>query len=148
MATYTKFEEFVEHLMNKQHDLFGTTETLNIYLSNATPNVATHSVKADLAEISTGNGYSGAQDTQNDSTRSGGTVTLTGVSLTITASGGTIGPFRYVVLYNDTPTSPDADPLIAYWDYGSALTLQDGESFSVKFNNAAVGVAGTILTLT
>ena len=133
--------------MNKEHDLFGTTDTLNVYLSNTTPNVATHTVKADLAEVSTGNGYSGAQDTQNDSTRSGGTVTLTGVSLTITASGGSIATFRYVVLYNDTPTTPNADPLIAYWDRGSALTLADGESISIKFNNANVGAAGTIFTL-
>jgi hypothetical protein len=147
VASYVKFEEFVEHLANKQHDLFGTTEVVNVYLTNATPNVATHSVKADLAEISTGNGYAGPQDTQNDSTRSGGTVTLTGVSLTITAIGGSIGPFRYVILYNDTPSSPDVDPLIAYWDYGSALTLADGESFSIRFNNSAVGVAGTIFTL-
>ena len=147
MATYTKFEAFSQHLMNKEHDLFGTTDTLNVYLSNTTPNVATHTVKADLAEVSTGNGYSGAQDTQNDSTRSGGTVTLTGVSLTITASGGSIATFRYVVLYNDTPTTPNADPLIAYWDYGSALTLADGESISIKFNNANVGAAGTIFTL-
>ena len=147
MATYTKFEAFSQHLMNKEHDLFGTTDTLNVYLSNTTPNVATHTVKADLAEVSTGNGYSGPQDTQNDSTRSGGTVTLTGVSLTITASGGSIATFRYVVLYNDTPTTPNADPLIAYWDYGSPLTLADGESISIKFNNANVGAAGTIFTL-
>lgn len=147
MASYVKFEAFVQHLANKQHDLFGTTETVNVYLSNATPNVATHTVKADIAEISTGSGYTGPQDTQNDSTRSGGTVTMTGVSLLITASGGSIGPFQYVIMYNDTPTSPDADPLIAYWNYGSPLTLLDGESFAIKFNNAAVGVAGTIFTL-
>lgn len=49
------------------------------------------------------------------------------------------------MLYNDTPTSP-ADPLIAWWDFASNLTLQDGESFNVKFNNAAVGVAGNIFT--
>ena len=104
-------------------------------------------VKADLAEISTGSGYSGPVDTQNDSTRTGGTVTLTGISFTVTASSGTVGPFQYVAIYDDTPTTPNADPLIAWWDYASALTLNDGESFSVKFNNAAVGVAGTIFTL-
>jgi hypothetical protein len=146
MAAYNKIEIFVEDLANKVHDVFGTTDTLRVYLSNATPSASGDAVKADLAEISTGNGYAGAVDTQNDATRSGGTVTLTGVSHTITASGGSIGPFRYVALFNDTPTSP-ADPLIAWWDYGSALTLLDGESFSVKYNNAAVGVAGTIFTL-
>jgi len=146
MASYVKFESFVEHLANKIIDIFGTTDTFNVYLSNAAPDVAADAVKADLAEISTGNGYTGPQDTQNDATRSGGTVTMTGVSLTITASGGTVGAFRYVVLYDDTPSSP-ADPLMAYWDYGSAITLQDGESFSIKFNNANVGAAGTIATL-
>lgn len=147
MASYVKFESFSQVLANKEVDLFGTNDTVNVYLTNTAPNVATHTVYADLAQISTGSGYTGPQDTQNDSTRSGGTVTMTGVSLTITASGGTIGPFRYVPMYDDTPTTPNADPLIAYWDYGSNLTLQDGESFSIKFNNAAVGVAGTILTL-
>lgn len=147
MAIYNKFNSFVEFLMNKEMDLFGTDETLKVYLSNATPSASGDSVKADLAEITNENGYTAPVDTQNDSTRTTGTVTLTGVSLTITASGGTVGPFQYVVLYDDTPISPNADILIAWWDYGSALTLQNGESFSIKFNNAAVGVAGTIFTL-
>jgi hypothetical protein len=148
VASYNKFNAFVQHLMNKEHDLFGTTETTKVYLSNATPDAELDAVKADLAEISAGNGYSaGGNDTQNDSTRSTTTVTLTGVSLTITASGGQIGPFQYVVHYNDTPSSPNIDPLINWWNYGSAVTLNDGESFSIKFNNAAVGVAGTIFTL-
>lgn len=146
MATYNKFQVFVEDLANKIHDLFGTTDTLRVYLSNATPSTSADAVKADLAEIATGSGYAGAIDTQNDATRTGGTVTLTGVSHTITASGGPIAQFRYVVLFNDTPSSP-VDPLIAWWDYGSALDLQDGESLSVLYNGASVGNPGTILTL-
>lgn len=134
--------------MNKEMDLFGTTEVINAYLSNAVPSASGDSVKADLAEIATGSGYSGPVDTQNDSTRTGGTVTLTGVSFTITASGGPVGPFQYVAIYDDTPTAPNADILIAWWDYASALTLLDGESFSVKFNNVAVASPGTIFTLT
>lgn len=149
MAAYTKFEQFVEDLIGKVHDLFGTAgsgaDTCKIYLSNTTPDVAADKVKADLAEIATGNGYTGPVSVANVGTRSGGTVTVEGTNVTTTASGGTIGPFQYVPLYNDTPTSP-ADPLIAYWDYGSALTLQDGESFQVKFNNGAS--SGTIFTLT
>lgn len=147
MAAYNKFNSFVEFLMNKEMDLFGTAETINAYLSNATPSATADSVKADLAEIANQNGYAAPVDTQNDSTRTTGTVTLTGISFTVTASGGSVGPFQYVAIYDDTPTTPNADPLIAWWDYASALTLLDGESFSVKFNNAAVGVAGTIFTL-
>lgn len=147
MASYNKFNATVEFLMNKEMDLFGTAEVINVYLTNNAPSASADSVYADLAQLGTGNGYSGPVDTQNDSTRTTGTVTLTGVSLTITASGGNVGPFQYVPIYDDTPTTPNADPLIAWWDYGSALTLADGETFSIKFNSAAVGVAGTIFTL-
>ncbi|MEM2951116.1 MAG: hypothetical protein QXV52_08480 [Nitrososphaeria archaeon] len=160
MPAATKFNIFVEHLTNKVHDLFGVdgsgtnpADSLKLYLSNATPNVSTHTVKADIAEIATGNGYGGPIAVQNSGSRSGGTFTLTGVSFTITASGGTIpsdagtgGRFRYFILFNDTPTNP-ADPLILYWDYGSSIYLNAGESFTVKFNGAAVGSAGTIFTL-
>ena len=146
MATYNKFEPFVEIVWNKQVDLFGTTETVNAYLSNATPSASGDRVKADLAEITNQNGYTAPVDTQNDATRTGGTVTMTGVSFTVTASAGPVGPFQYVALYDDTPTTPDADPLQCWWDYASPLTLADGESFSVKFNNAAVGAPGTICT--
>ena len=148
MATYNKFNSFVEYLMNKEMDLFGTAETINAYYSNATPSATLDFTKADLAEITNEHGYTAPVDTQNDSTRTTTTVTLTGVSFTTTASGGTVGPFQYVAIYDDTPTSPNADILIAWWDYASALTLQDGESFSVKFNNAAVASPGTIFTLT
>ncbi len=112
-----------------------------MYLTNAAPDAAADAVKADLAEISAGNGYTaGGEDAQNDYTESGGTGTCTGVDIVWTASGGTIGPFRYAVLYNDTPTSP-ADPLIGWWDYGSAITLQDGDTFTVDFGASMFTVA-------
>jgi hypothetical protein len=139
MASYVKFEVFSENLAEKVHDL--NADTLRVYLSNTAPNVATHAVKADLAEISTGSGYTGAVDTQNATSRSGGTTTVTAVDVVITASGGSVGPFRYVPLYNDTPTSP-ADPLIGYWDYGSALTLLDTETFTIDFgSNSLMAIA-------
>jgi hypothetical protein len=132
MATYVKYEKFAEDMWNKIHDLFGTTDTLKALLSNTAPNTSTHTVRADTTELSTANGYtSGGEDTQNDSTRSGGTVTMTGVDITWTASGA-VGPLRYAILYNDTPTSP-ADPLISNWDYGSSITLASGETFTLDF---------------
>jgi hypothetical protein len=72
-----------------------------------------------------------------------GTTTVQGTQVVFTASGGSIGPFRYAILYNDTATSP-ADALIGWWDYGSSITLADTETFTVKFNNAS---PGTIFTL-
>lgn len=143
MASYNKFQNFVEDLAEKVHDL--SADQIEIYLSNTTPDAAADAVKADLAEITTGNGYSGPQDTQNTGAETGGTYTLTGTKISITASGGAIAQFRYVVLFNTTPTSP-ADPLIGWWDFGAALDLASGETFQVKFNNSET--TGTILTIT
>jgi len=134
MAAFVKFEVFTEHLAEKVHNL--DTDTLKVYLTNTAPTVGTNAIKADLAEISTGNGYTaGGPDTQNATSRTGGVTSVTGVDATITASGGSIGPFRYAVLYNDTPTSP-ADPLIGYWDYGSSITLADGEPLQLDFGSS------------
>lgn len=139
MASFVKYEVFSENLAEKVHDL--NADTIKVMLSNTAPNVATHAVRADVTEISGGNGYtSGGDDTQNATSRSGGTTSVTGVDVTFTASGGSIGAFRYAILYNDTPTSP-ADPLIGYWDYGSSITLADGESFTVDFGSSMFTVA-------
>ena len=138
MATYQKFETFVGDLGLKVHNL--NTDTLECYLSNAAPDAALDSVKADLAEITIENGYTGPEDTTNTYSEASGTGTLAGTDITITASAGTIGPFRYVVLQNTTPTSP-LDPLISWWDYGSAITLQDGESFTIDFGASIAIIA-------
>ena len=139
MAAAVKFQKFVRDLGLGVHNL--DTGALKVYLTNAAPNAATHTVKADLADISADNGYvAGGADITGVYAESGGTGTLTATDVTFTASGGTVGPFRYAILYNDTPTSP-ADPLIQYWDYGSAITLADGETFTVDFG-------ASVLTLT
>ncbi len=138
MAAYNKFQQFVEDLGKAVHNL--DTGAIKIYLSNTAPNAATHAVKADLAEITNQNGYAAPVDVSATYTESSGTGTLAATDQTITASGGTVGPFRYVVLYNDTPTSP-ADPLIGWWDYGSSITLNDGESFTVDFGASVFTLA-------
>jgi hypothetical protein len=131
MASFNKFNSFVEALAEKKHDL--GADTLKVLLTNTAP-VATDSVKADLTEISAGNGYTAGGNTASvtSSAQTSGTYKLVlGDPATWTASGGSIGPFQYAVLYNDTAAS---DELIGWWDYGSAVTLADGESFAVDFD--------------
>jgi len=131
MATFNKFEVFVGNLgVSKVHDL--NADTLECYLSNAAPSASADNVKADLAEITNQNGYTAPEDTTNAASEASGTLTLTGTDIVITASGGSFGPFQYVVLQNTTPSSP-LDPLIGWWDYGSALTVNDGETFTIDF---------------
>lgn len=141
MASYNKFQDFVEQLGKGVHQLHAAGHELKVYLSNAVPDAAADAVKADLAEIGAGNGYTaGGEDAQNDYTEAAGTGTLVCQDITWTASGGTIGPFQYVVLYNNTPAAPE-DPLISWWDYGSPLTLNDGDSFKVDFGASTFTLA-------
>ena len=142
MANFVKFQQFVTDVAAGVHAaaLNADTDTLKIYLSNTAPDVAADDVKADLAEITNENGYTAPVDVQNAASTATGTITVAGTDVTITASGGTVGPFRYVVLYNDTPSSP-ADPLIGYWDYGSSITLAAGESFTTDFGASLFTIA-------
>lgn len=131
MASFNKFNSFVEALAEKKHDL--GADTLKVLLTNTAP-IATNSVKADLTEISAGNGYTAGGNTASvtSSAQTSGTYKLVlGDPATWTASGGSIGPFRYAVLYNDTAASKE---LIGWWDYGSSITLAAGESFAVDFD--------------
>lgn len=127
MATFTKFQDFVEKLGKGIHNL--DTATLKVYLTNNTPSVSAHAKLTDLAGITEEHGYAAA-DIQNEYTETAGTGTLTAVDVVFTASGGSFGPFRYIVIYNDTATD---DPLIGYADYGSAITVLTGETFTVDF---------------
>jgi len=130
MASYQKFNQTVADLANKVHDL--DSDTLKFMLTNTAP-VAGNSIKGNLTEISAGNGYAagGTVVAITSSTQTSGTYSLVPTAdVVFTASGGSIGPFRYVVLYNDTPTSP-LDPLISFYDRGSSLTLADTETFTL-----------------
>lgn len=130
MAAFNKFYSFVEAAMKKAHNL--GADSLKILLTNVAP-VVTNTVKANLTEIGAGNGYTagGTAVTITTSAQTTGTFKLVGSDVVFTASGGTIGPFRYAVLYNDTAA---ADELIGWWDYGSAITLANGETFTVDFD--------------
>ena len=140
MATFNKFQDFSEQLIRGVHDW--DAHTFKVYLSNAAPSASLDAIKTDLAEIAAGNGYTaGGTATTISVSETSGTTTVSGTQVVFTAAGGAIGPFQYVVLYNDTSAS---DNLVGWWDYGTALTLNDTESLTVKFSNAT---PGAILTL-
>lgn len=126
-SAYNKFNQFTLDLINGVHDF--DAHTFKFLLTNTAP-VATNSVKADLTEITGGGGYTaGGHTTAITTATTTGTGKATAADVVITASGA-IGPFRYVVIYNDTPTSP-ADPLIGFWDYGTSISLAAGETFTI-----------------
>ena len=131
MATYNKFQQFVKDLIDGVHDF--DAHTFKVMLTNTAP-VATNTIKSNLTEISAGSGYTaGGTATTITTSVATGVAKVTGTDVTFTAAGGSIGPFRYAVLYNDTPSSP-LDPLIAWWDYGSSITLADTEQLVVDFD--------------
>ena len=143
MASFTKVNDFVVNLANAM-DL--DSDTLKVALCNTDPASGTsvvtdgNGILANVTEITYTN--LSARTLQNvTSTQTSGTYKLSADDLVLTASGGSVAPFRYVVIYNDTPTSP-ADPIVGYYDYGSALTLNDGDTFTID-----IGANG-ILTLT
>jgi hypothetical protein len=104
-----------------------------VALTNSAP-TSSNSVLADVTQISYTN-LSTRNITTSTSSQTSGLYKLVLTDLTLTASGGSVGPFQYIVIYNDTPTSP-ADPLIGYYNYGSALTLASGESLTIDFDAA------------
>lgn len=132
MATYTKFNQFVEDLAHKVHDLSADQLVIALTAAANAP-VAGNSVLADLTEIAYTN-LSTRNITTNTSGQTGGVYELNLTDLVLTASGA-VATFRYVVVYNDTPVSP-ADPLIAFYDHGSDVTLADTETYSIDFDDA------------
>lgn len=144
MPAYNKFQDFSEQLIRGVHDW--DVHTFKIALTNTAPIAAQSSLDTVTNHPAPAavNGYpAGGQTTTISISETGGLTIVRGTQVTFTASGGTIGPFRYVLLYNDTATSP-VDALIAWWDYGSSITLNDTETFTVQFNNTS---PGTIFTL-
>lgn len=139
MAAYNKFYDFSEQLVRGTHNF--ASNVFKVYLSNDTPSQSADTVKADLAEISAGNGYTaGGTATTITISETTGTTTVSGTQVQWTATGA-VGPFRYAVLYNDTSAS---DNLVAWWDYGSSISLANGESFTVKFSGTDPGAIFTL----
>jgi len=141
MATFNKVNDFV---VNAVHNMDLESDQVVVALSNTAPasestNPATdgNGILANVTQASYTN-LSSRNVTTSSSTQTSGTYKLVLADITLTSTGGSTGPFRYVYIYNDTVTAP-ADALIGYYDYGSSLTLNDGDSLTVDFS-AANGV--------
>ncbi|MGA0021352.1 MAG: hypothetical protein ACO3GW_04225 [Vulcanococcus sp.] len=130
MATFNKFNSFVEALAEKTHNL--GSDTLTVALTNTLP-TSGNTVLANITEISYTN-LSSRVLTGVTSSQTGGTYTLDASDLVLTASG-TVPTFQYVVLYNDTATS---DELIGWYDYGAAVNLLNGETFTITWDAAGI----------
>ena len=133
MASYNKFNQFIEDVYKGVHNFTADANcTLTVALcAAANAPVATNAILGDLTQIAYTN-LSSRIITGVTAEQSSGTVHLTANDLTLTASGGSVATFRYVVIYNDDPTSP-ADPLICWFDYGSNVTMADTETFLIDF---------------
>ena len=135
MATYNKFQDYAEQV-NKGVHIWGT-HTFKAAFSNTAPSAANTQL-SDITQISGGNGYTagaggGVTLDSVTLTESGGTAKVTIADEVFTASGGSVGPFRYIVIYNDSATSP-TDALVCWYDYGSSITLADTETFTIDFD--------------
>jgi len=126
MATFTKFNSFVEAVAEKLHDL--GSDQLVVALSNTAP-VATNTQLSNLTQIAYTN-LSTRNVVTSTSAQTAGTYKLTCADLTLTATGAVAG-FRYVTLYNDTSAN---DLLIGFWDYGQTVVMANAETFVVDFN--------------
>lgn len=133
MATFNFHNALMEHMPEGVH-VWGTHQLVYALCAAANAPVATNSVLADLTTISYTN-LSSRNITTSSSSQTSGTYSLVVADLVLTASGGSVAAFRYLDMFNDTPTSP-ADPLIGWLDYGSALTLASGEQLTIDHNGS------------
>lgn len=136
MATFNKYNTFTKDLCSGVHQLqTGTTHVLKVALSNTAPNAATHTVLANVTELTTAGGYTAGGISVGTITgaESGGTFKLTGGTDPVWTGSGSGFTARYAILYNDTPTSP-TDPLIGWWDYGSSVAVGAGETLTVDLD--------------
>ena len=131
MTTPVKFYSFSTDLTNAKHDF--SSHSFKIMLTNTAPALG-NTAKANITEIAAGNGYTaGGAATVVTKSPSAGVETLIATDVTWTAATGAMATFRYLVLYNDTQTTP-AKPLICYWDYGSAVSLAVSQIFTLDMD--------------
>ena len=133
MATFNKINSFVEDLAEKVHNL--GSDQLVVALTNTAPTSASAQL-SDITQISYTN-LSSRNVTTASSSQTGGTYTLVLTDLVLTATG-SVGPFRYVYLYNDTSTN---DRGIGWWDRGSSVTLENGDTLTLDFASTTISLS-------
>lgn len=134
MVAYTKFEQFVEDLAHKVHDLAAPGDTLEIALhAPASTPLVTNSILGDLTQISYSN-LSARAITKTSSAHTTGVYKLTLTDLVLTATG-TVAQFRFVTVFNQTPASP-LDPLLGFYDHGSNVDLANGETYTIDWDDS------------
>ena len=126
MTTGTKFQQFIEDLHNGVHDF--SSDTIEVALSNDAPSASADAVLADLTSEISYTFCSARTLTLSSQGQTSGTYIAVYNDLTLTASGGSIGPFQYVIFFNQTATN---DPLIAFYNTGSAVTVTDGNTYLI-----------------
>jgi len=129
-VAFNKFDCFVADLANKVHNL--SADALKVMLTNTVP-VRTNTVASNITEIAAGNGYTagGNAAALTSCAQTGGVLTLVLANpATWTAAGGSVGPFQYAVIYNSTNNA-----LIAWFDYGQAVSMSPPDNFSVQFSS-------------
>jgi len=143
-SAFNKFQDFSEQVIRGVHDW--DAHTFKVALSNTAPTNTDVSLATGGAHPppAAANGYTaGGATTTISISETAGTTTVQGTQVVFTATAGGIGPFRYVIVYNDTATSP-ADALIGWFDYNSSITLAESETLTIQFNGTT---PGTIVTL-
>jgi len=131
-STFQVADEWANYLSTKKIDC--SADVFKLVLTNTAVTKAGTQVLTDITQITTQNGYAPATMTMTFAETGAGTGIWRlsmGADKTWTASGGSFGPFRYVVMYDDTPAATPTDPIVGWWDYGSAITPADTETFTV-----------------
>lgn len=130
MAVFNKFDAFVEDVCEAKHNF--AADTITCALTNTAP-IAANAILSAITQIAYTNLPTSRVVTISTSSQTTGTYTAVAVDKVLTATGGAVATFRYVVLYNDTTVAP-VDPLICWYDYGvGGVTLADGETFTIDF---------------
>lgn len=132
MPSANKFSAFTLALLNKEHDF--DSDAITVALTNSLPTSGMDYFNDIVGEIAY-TGLSGSRVLANKVlSTSGGVAKFVADDLVFTGTGSGFGPFRYIVIYNDTPSTSATKGLIAWVDYGSSISVGVGEQFTTDLD--------------